>query len=182
MLSQLAFETRPDKVVIKTNLSQWHPIAFFLRKIILAETWYKTHNNKLLAIVKVFNTWHHYLKSCKHEVLVLTDYNNLCYFMDMKSLSSKQVRWAQELFQYYFRFDYHQDKANAAGDALMRFLQRSQNEKDELWAKNGQIFYCLQNLLTNASLARLNLLSSLSLHLYQVLIYGTYILSQLRHF
>ncbi len=59
--------------------------------MILAETWYETHNRELLAIVKVFKTWRPYLEGCKYEVLVLTDYNNLQYFMDTKSLSSRQV-------------------------------------------------------------------------------------------
>ena len=63
--------------------------------------------------------------------------------MDTKSLSSRQVRWAQELFWYYFWIDYYQDKANAAADALSRFLQRSQDEEDELQAGNSQIFHCL---------------------------------------
>ena len=36
------------------NLSQWHPVAFFLRKIIPAETRYETHNGELLAIVEAF--------------------------------------------------------------------------------------------------------------------------------
>ena len=56
VLSQLASETRPDRVVIKTNLDQWHPVAFFSRKIIPAEARYETHNGKLLAIVKAFKT------------------------------------------------------------------------------------------------------------------------------
>ena len=89
MLSQLASGTSPDGVVTKANLGQWHPVAFFSRKMIPAETWYKTHNGKLLVIVKAFKTWRHYLEGCKHEVLVLTDYNNLRRFMDTKSLSSR---------------------------------------------------------------------------------------------
>ena len=40
----------------------------------------------------------------------------------------------------------------------------------------------MQNSLTNASLARLSLPSSLPSHLHQVLICGTYVLPQLRHF
>ena len=94
VLSQLASETSLDVVVTKTDLGLWHPVAFFSRKMILAEIWYKTHDGELLAIVKVFKTWCHYLKGCKHEVFVLTDHNNLRRFMDMKSLSSRQVRWA----------------------------------------------------------------------------------------
>ena len=75
--------------------------------MIPVETWYKTHNGKLLAIVEAFKTWRHYLKGCKHEVLVFTDYNNLCRFIDTKSLSSRQVRWAQKLSQYHFWINYY---------------------------------------------------------------------------
>ena len=76
---------------------QWHPVAFFSRKMIPAETRYETHDQELLAIVEAFKTWRHYLEGCKFEVLMLTNHNNLCQFMDTKSLSSRQVRWAQEL-------------------------------------------------------------------------------------
>ena len=106
--------------------------------------------------------------------------------MDTNSLSSRQVCWAQELSRYHFQIDYRQGKANAAADALSRFPQRSQDEKNELRAENGQIFHRLQNSLTNASLAGLSLSaassSSLSSHLHQVVICGTYVLPQLRQF
>ena len=59
--------------------------------MILAETQYKTQDGELLAIVEAFKTWRHYLEDCKYEVLVLTNYNNLRQFMDIKSLSSHQV-------------------------------------------------------------------------------------------
>ena len=121
VLSKLASGTRPDGVVTKTDLGQWHRVAFFFRKIILIETRYETHNGKLLAIIEAFKTWSHYLKGCKYEVFVLTDHNNLCCFIDLKSLSSQQVRWAQELSQYYFQINYCQGKANVAADALSRF-------------------------------------------------------------
>ena len=127
-------------------------------------------------------TWHHYLKGCKHEVLVLTDHNNLHRFMDTKSLSSRQVRWAQEFFQYYFQIDYRQGKANTTTNPLSRFPQRSQDEEDELWAENGQILNHLQNSLTNTSLAELSFPSSLPSYLHQVFIYETYVLPQLRQF
>ena len=106
VLSQLSSGTRPDGVVTKADLGQWHPVAFFSRKMIPAETRYETHDGELLAIVEAFKTWRHYLEGCKHEVLVLTDHNNLRRFMDMKNLSSRQVRWAQELLRYHFCIDY----------------------------------------------------------------------------
>ena len=45
--------------------------------MILAETRYETYNGELLAIIKAFKTWRHYLEGYKHEILVFTDYNNL---------------------------------------------------------------------------------------------------------
>ena len=93
--------------------------------MIPVETWYETHNNELLAIIKTFKTWRHYLEGCKHDVLVFTDHNNHRRFMDTKSLGSRQVRWAKELSQYYFDIHYCQDKANMAADNLSRFSQRS---------------------------------------------------------
>ena len=59
------------------DLDQWLLVAFFSKKIIPAETRYETHNGELLVIVKAFKTWKHNLEGCKHEVLVLTDHNNL---------------------------------------------------------------------------------------------------------
>ena len=89
VLSQLASGTSPDGVVTKTDLGQWHLVAFFFRKIIPTKTWYKTYDGELLVIVEAFKTWRHYLEGCKHELLVLTDHNNLHCFMDTKSLSSR---------------------------------------------------------------------------------------------
>ena len=159
VLSQLVSKTSSNGVVTKTNLGQWHSIAFFSRKMILAETWYENNDGELLAIVETFKTWRHYLKGCKHEILVFTDHNNLRCFIDTKSLSSRQIRWVQKLFYYHFQIDYCQGKASAAADALLRFSQKSRDKKDEFWDENGQIFHCLQNLLTNASLAGLSLSS-----------------------
>ena len=150
--------------------------------MILAEIQYKTYNGKFLAIIKAFKTWRYYLKGCKYKLFILTNYNKVCQFIDIKNLSFKQVRWAQKLSQYHFQIDYRQSKANAATDVLSKFLQKNQDKKDELQAKNGQIFYCLQNSLINASLVGLSLLFFFLSHLHQVLIYGIYVLLQLRHF
>ena len=56
VLSQLASGTSPDEIVTKADLSQWHPVAFFSRKMIPTETQYEVHDNEFLAIVKAFKT------------------------------------------------------------------------------------------------------------------------------
>ena len=145
------------------DLGRWHPIVYYSWKMIPVKTWYKTHNGELLAIIEAFKTWRHYLEDCKHEVLVLTNHNNLCRFMETKSLSSRQVRWAQELSRYHFRIDYCQGKVNGAADALSRFLQRNEDKEEKLQAENTWILHCLQSSLTNATLLGLSALASLSL-------------------
>ena len=168
------------------NLGRWHQVAFYFWKMIPAKTWYKTHDGKLLAIVKAFKIWRHYLEDCKHKVLVSSNHNNTCRFMKTKSLSSRQVWWAQKLLQYHFWMDYCQGKTNGAADAQSWFPQRSNDEKEKLWAENYQILHWLQSLLTNASLSGLSLsglnaaASSNLLPLHQILICGTHGLPQLR--
>ncbi len=71
--------------------------------------------------------------------------------MDTKSLSSRQVRWAQELSRYHFRIDYQQGKANGAADTLSRYPQRSAKEEETLRAENTKILYRLQSLLARVS-------------------------------
>ena len=132
------------------EMSQWHPVAYYLQKMILTETHYKMHDAKLLAIIKAFKSWYQYLEGCQYEVLVLSNHNNLCRFIDTKSLSSRQVGQAQKLYRYYFHIDYCQGKANKATDALSSYSQRSQGEEEILEAENTRIFQCLQSLLTNA--------------------------------
>ena len=156
--------------------------------MILAETWYKTHNSEFLVIIEAFKIWRHYLEGYKHKVLVLTNHNNLCRFIQTISLSSCQVWWAQELSRYHFWIDYYQDKANGLANALSRFSQRSDDKEEKFWANNSQIFHWLQSSVTNTSLSklslsRLNVTASSNLSpLHQVLICGTHGLPQLRQF
>ena len=89
----------------------------------LAEIKYGTHNDELLAIIEVFKTWTHYLERFWHKVFVFTDNKNLYWFMNIKSLSSKQVHWAQKLSCYHFQIYYCSGKANRAVDTLFQYPQ-----------------------------------------------------------
>ena len=164
-----------------TNLGRWYPMAYYSWKMIPAKTWYKIHNGELLAIVKAFKIWQQYLKGCKHKVLVLINHNNLCCFIETKSLSSRQVWWTQKLSRYHFQIDYCQGKVNRAADALSLFSQRNKDKEEKLWAENTQILCCLQFPLTNAILSGLSALASL-LPLHQVFICESHAFPQFRRF
>jgi hypothetical protein len=71
---------------------QWHPVAFWSRKFIPAETRYPTYDQEMLGIVGAFKHWRHYLEGAAHPVRVLTDHNNLKGFMKLKELNPRQAR------------------------------------------------------------------------------------------
>ena len=65
----------------------WHPFAFFSRKMNAAECNYVTGDQELLAIVASFKAWRHYFKGAQHTITVISDHNNLKYFLESKPLS-----------------------------------------------------------------------------------------------
>ena len=71
--------------------------------------------------------------------------------MDTESLSSRQVRWAQELSCYHFQIDYYQGKANRVNDALSQYPQQSTKEEETLCAENVKILHRLQSSLARVS-------------------------------
>ena len=173
------------KVLIELNLDnlgQWHLVAYYLHKMIIAKTWYKHYNSRLLTILKAFKTWQHYLENCKDKVLIFINYNNLCCFMDTKILVSCHVYWAQKLSTYHFHVASCQEKVNEAADTLSHLTQQNNKEKANLWAQNTQILHYLQTPLMNASISSLNATISSLLPQHQIIICGIYILLQLLHF
>jgi hypothetical protein len=79
------------------NQKYWHPITYHSQKFADHEVCYHTHDKELHAIVKCFKQWQHYLEHAMHMTRMLTDHNNLKYFMSMKNLSDHQVHVAEEL-------------------------------------------------------------------------------------
>ena len=98
----------------------WHPMAFWLKKMISAKQQYETHDQELLAIIMVFKQWRHYLEGSAHSVEVLTDHNNLWDFMNIRLLNERQVKWAMKLAVYNFVILHYSEKSNSA-DALLKW-------------------------------------------------------------
>jgi transposase InsO family protein len=93
---------------------QWHPVAFWSRKLIDAERNYETHDQELLAIVSAFRHWRHYLEGSAHPIEVITDHRNLQGFAKMKQLNGRQARWAMILSAYDFVISHRAGKLNPA--------------------------------------------------------------------
>ncbi|PRP73110.1 hypothetical protein PROFUN_16430 [Planoprotostelium fungivorum] len=91
-------ETDASDFAISGVLSQQHkdgvhPVGFMSRKMQPAELNYNTHDKELLAIIESLKGWQHYTMETSTPFEIITDHNNLKYFMTSKSLNRRQVRW-----------------------------------------------------------------------------------------
>ncbi|XMA14720.1 hypothetical protein WAI453_007511 [Rhynchosporium graminicola] len=91
-----------------------HPIAFYSRKFIPAEINYTTFDQELLAIVESMKHWRHYLEGAQHKVTVISDHNNLQYFMTTRTLTRRQARWAITLSTIDFEIIHRAGSKNPA--------------------------------------------------------------------
>ena len=94
-----------------------------------AEMNYETHDQELLAIVEIFKVWRYYLLGVHVTVIVLTDHNNLKYFMTTKALNPRQARWAETLAQFNFEIRYRTGKSNPADGPSRRPDYKPSNDE-----------------------------------------------------
>jgi hypothetical protein len=86
------------------------PVAYFSKKLSPAESNYKIHDKKLLAIIRAMEEWKGELIGVKDPFVVLSDHKNLQYFMTTRKLSEKQVRWSLTFFQFRFQLKFRAGK------------------------------------------------------------------------
>jgi hypothetical protein len=96
-----------------------HAVAYYSRKITLAEQNYDIHDKELLAIVAALQHWRVYAEGAP-SLTILTDHKNLLTFTTTKVLNRRQVRWSELLGQYKFKIQYRPGKDNGRADALSR--------------------------------------------------------------
>ena len=134
-----------ENVLIQFVDDEWHLIAYYFFKMNFPQCNYEIHDQKLLIIIETFKHWRHYLKNVQHEIFVLTNHHNLKKFMKITKLSSRQIRWIQELSRYNFRIDYRQNKKNSTNALFRRsnLMQKNENVRE----KNRRILYRFQKFL-----------------------------------
>jgi len=89
-----------------------HFITYYNHKLTVVELNYEIHDKKLLAIVNSFKQWRMYLKEFKHQIQVYTNHKNLLYFMIMKVLNQRQIKWLKKLSSYNFNIQYWKKSEN----------------------------------------------------------------------
>lgn len=120
---------------------QWRPIDFFSKKLIQAEYNYDVHDQELLAIVKSLEHWRRYLDSTFFEVL--TDHQNLKWFMETKVLNHRQVRAYLVLSRFDFIIKHRSGATNPADGPsrrpdYMKEAQQPSQKQNESFVKPFQ--------------------------------------------
>jgi len=69
-----------------------HPIAYYSATFTATERNYDIYERELLAIMKVLNHWHPYLRWTKHPFIILTDHANLQYWKAPQNLTRRTAR------------------------------------------------------------------------------------------
>ncbi|SPC65346.1 uncharacterized protein UHOD_11060 [Ustilago sp. UG-2017b] len=97
-----------------------HPIAFFSKKLDLAQLNYPIFDKEMFAIVAAFKHWRQYLEGAKFQVQVLTDHRSLEYFTTTKQLNHRQARWSELLADFDFVIQYRPGAQAGLPDTLTR--------------------------------------------------------------
>ena len=119
--------------------------------MIFVEIRYKTHNQKLLFIIATFQQWKHYFKNNYYLIIILTNHNNLRYFMKIITFNKRQFRWIFAFVEYDFEIKYHFKKINSIDDFSRRF-DYEKNANDEI------CLFILQNKSKNIIIIVVNLI------------------------
>ena len=114
VITGIASQTSAEESGDSAKGGHRHPFAFFSRKMNVTEQNYVTGDQELLAIVASFKAWRHYFEGVKYIITIISDHNNLKYFLEAKPLSRWQAHWAEFLAEFDFTIIYWPGKKNPA--------------------------------------------------------------------
>ena len=118
---------------------EYHPVAYFSRKMTPAECNYPVHDKELLAVIAATREWRPELRSTE-KFEVVTDHKNLEYFKKKQRLSERQVRWMEYLEELPPFFITHRPgRLNSASDALSRKEQDVPVDADDARLRDREL-------------------------------------------
>ena len=117
-------ETNASDLTIRVCFCQqhdgkWKPVAYYSRKMLIAEQNYDIHDKKLLTTISVLQQWKVYVENCS-ELTIFTDHNFFLTFTTTKEFNKRQIRWLKLLGQYKFKIIYTPGRNNGKTNAFSR--------------------------------------------------------------
>jgi hypothetical protein len=121
---------------------KWHPVSFLSKALSPVERNYEIHDVEMLAIIRGFEEWRHYLEGARHPIEVLTDHKNLEYFRVAQKLNRRQARWSLYLSRFDFTLQHKPGTSMGKPDALSRRADHGsgQNDNDNMTLLSPALF------------------------------------------
>ena len=94
------------------------PVAYYSRKLKLAETRYTVTEQECLAVVEAVKHFRVYLSGVLFTIV--TDHSSLRYLTQMKDENGHLARWSLELQPYLFDVVHRPGSQNANADGMSR--------------------------------------------------------------
>ncbi|GLB42450.1 putative chromo (CHRromatin Organisation MOdifier) domain containing protein [Lyophyllum shimeji] len=107
----------------------WRPVAFLSQSLNDTERNYEIHDREMLAIMRALSEWRHYLVGAAHPVEILSDHQNLQYFMTARKLNRRQARWSLKLADYDFTLVHKPGSTMGKSDALSRHPRHNKGRR-----------------------------------------------------
>ena len=163
----LAHFDSTKKLIVETDASDWVsaeilsqysddnifcPVTFFSKKHLVQEVNYEIYDKELLVIICAFEEWWPELEGSAFSLKVITDHQNLKYFMSTKQLFCHQAQWSEFLSRFNFKIVYQPEKQEAKSDALTRQSEDLLKGGDIRLQQQSQVILKLHNLelMTNS--------------------------------
>ncbi|XP_073138536.1 uncharacterized protein [Henckelia pumila] len=94
------------------------PVAYFSEKLSGASLNYPTYDKEFYALVRVLETWQHYLSP--KEFVIHTDHESLKHLKGQQKLKKRHAKWVAFVKTFPYVIKYKQGKENVVSDALSR--------------------------------------------------------------
>lgn len=131
----------------------WVPCAFFSKKNNPAECNYEIYDKEMLAIIRCLEEWDSELRGVE-KFDICTDHKNLEYFMTMRRLTERQMRWSLILSRYNFKIVHIPGSTNERADALSRRDQDMPKDEDDKRLTNRSICLLKPSVLIASHVVR----------------------------
>jgi hypothetical protein len=99
-------------------MQQGKPVAYFSEKLGGAQLNYSVYDKELYALVRVLETWQHYL--WPKEFVIHSDHEALKYLKGQAKLNRRHAKWVEFIETFPYIVKYKKGKDNVVADALSR--------------------------------------------------------------
>jgi len=137
-----------DETLLQLVNNVWRLCVYYFKKNASAECNYEIYDKEMLIIIQCLKEWDAELRSVS-SFQICTNHKNLKYFMTVRKLTERQMRWSLILLQYNFFILYLLSKQNERADALSR---QKQNVLMNL--SDDRVQHCMTQLIHSEMISK----------------------------